>query len=71
MALEDLQSAFGPYNKKGIKGTGEINDSLAGSGKKNAGLEGSRSKYGTGEKVGKKPSGPDVFGNIPAERSGE
>ena len=29
MALEDLQSQYGPTNKKGQKGTGEIADTLA------------------------------------------
>jgi len=71
MALEDLQSQYGPQNKKGQVGTGEINDTLAGSGKKNVGLEGFKSKYGGSEKTGTKPTGPDVFGNIPAERSYE
>mgnify|MGYP003625946430 CR=1 FL=1 len=61
MALEDLQSTFGPYNKKGVKGTGEIYDTLAfESAPKNTGVVG-----------GNKPTGPDVFGNIPPERSGE
>jgi hypothetical protein len=72
MALEDLQSQFGPYNKKGIPGTGETYDTLAFEGApKNTGVEGAISKYGTSEKNGKKPTGPDVFGNIPPERSGE
>ena len=69
MALEDLQSQYGPTNKKGQKGTGEIKDTLA---RENGlGLAAGGSKYQTSEKVGTKPTGPDVFGNIPAERSGE
>jgi|TARA_R110002096_G_scaffold167048_1_gene336812 hypothetical protein len=71
MALENLQSAYGPYNKKGNKGTGETVDTLAFEGAKNTGHEGSKSKYQTSEKNGAKPTGPDVFGNIPAERSFE
>ena len=69
MALEDLQSAYGPYNKKGNKGTGEVRDTLANEG--TAGVKAGGSKYQTSEKNGTKPSGPDVFGNIPAERSFE
>lgn len=69
MALEDLQSQYGPYNKKGQKGTGEVFDPLAREDGK--GLASGGSKYQTSEKVGVKPTGPDVFGNIPAERSGE
>tara|TARA_Y100000593_G_scaffold86362_1_gene164926 strand:+ start:1674 stop:1883 length:210 start_codon:yes stop_codon:yes gene_type:complete len=69
MALEDLQSQFGPYNKKGDKGTGEVRDTFAFEG--TAGLEAAKSKYQTSEKVGVKPTGTDPFGNIPAERSFE
>tara|TARA_B100001059_G_scaffold235614_1_gene281891 strand:- start:6701 stop:6910 length:210 start_codon:yes stop_codon:yes gene_type:complete len=69
MALEDLQSQYGPYNKKGSKGTGEVFDTLANEG--TSGLEDGRSKYASKSKNGTKPSGPDVFGNIPAERSYE
>ena len=29
MALEDLQSQYGPYNPRGTKGTGEGKDPLA------------------------------------------
>ena len=71
MALEDLQSTYGPYNKKGKPGTGESKDTFANEGGKNTGLRSARSKYSTSEKSGKKPTGPDVFGNIPPERSGE
>ena len=71
MALEDLQSQYGPYNKKGQKGTGESVDQLGFEGKNNKGLEAGRSKYQTTEKVGTKPTGTDPFGNIPAERSYE
>jgi len=73
MALEDLQSQYGPYNKKGQKGTGEIKDTFAGEAKKNTGHAGNfnTSKYATSEKIGTKPTGPDPLGNIPAERSYE
>ena len=69
MALEDLQSQYGPYNPKGKKGTGEVFDTLAG--ERSAGLIDGQSKYADSSKNGKKPTGPDVFGNIPAERSYE
>jgi hypothetical protein len=69
MALEDLQSAYGPTNKRGQKGTGESFDTLANEG--TSGLAAGGSKYQTSEKVGTKPSGPDPLGNIPAERSFE
>tara|TARA_R110002050_G_scaffold273828_1_gene418033 strand:+ start:366 stop:575 length:210 start_codon:yes stop_codon:yes gene_type:complete len=69
MALEDLQSAYGPYNNKGTKGTGEVRDTFAREDGK--GLASGGSKYQTSEKPGTKPTGPDVFGNIPPERSGE
>ena len=72
MALEDLQSQYGPYNKKGKKGTGETKDLLAFE-PKTSGLDKNfnRSKYAGSELPGKKPSAPDPFGNIPAERSYE
>ena len=69
MALEDLQSQYGPTNKKGEKGTGEIKDTLAR--ETGNGLAAGGSKYQTSEKVGVKPTGTDPFGNIPAERSFE
>ena len=69
MALEDLTSRYGPYNKRGKKGTGEVKDTLANEG--TSGLEDGQSKYASKSKKGTKPSGPDVFGNIPAERSYE
>ena len=69
MALEDLQSQYGPTNKKGQKGTGEIADTLAREDGK--GLQSGGSKYGPTSKVGVKPTGPDPLGNIPAERSYE
>jgi hypothetical protein len=71
MALEDLQSQYGPFNKKGQRGTGEVFDTLAGDGKGNLGQAANKSKYGTSEKLGTKPTGTDQFGNIPAERSFE
>jgi len=77
MALEDLQSQYGPYNKKGSKGTGEVFDTLAYEGTtgtvkgQRSGLIDGQSKYADSSKNGKKPSGPDVFGNIPPERSYE
>ena len=77
MALEDLQSQYGPTNKRGNKGTGEFVDNLANEGT-NGSVKGQRtgqidvkSKYQTSEKNGMKPTGPDVLGNIPAERSFE
>ena len=69
MALEDLQSQYGPYNKKGQKGTGEIADTFAREDGK--GLQAGGSKYGPTSKVGTKPTGPDPMGNIPPERSYE
>mgnify|MGYP003131756855 CR=1 FL=1 len=69
MALEDLQSNYGPSNKKGEKGTGTGVDTLANELTK--GLEELQSKYGGSEKLGTKPTGPDPLGNIPAERSFE
>ena len=71
MALEDLQSQYGPTNKRGQRGTGEVFDTLAF--EQNGGLAANfnGSKYAGTEKIGMKPSGPDLFGNIPAERSYE
>jgi len=71
MALQDLQSQFGPYNKKGTKGTGETKDTLAYEGQKKTGFSKVKSKYQTSEKPGISPTGPDPLGNIPAERSFE
>ena len=71
MALEDLQSQYGPTNKKGQTGTGTSVDTLAGEGENNLGNAANKSKYGPTSKVGVKPTGPDPFGNIPAERSYE
>jgi len=70
MALEDLKSQYGPFNDKGTKGTGERVDLNAFEGVK-GGIKGVKSKYSTSEENGVKPTGTDVFGNIPAERSGE
>ncbi len=71
MALEDLQSQYGPTNKKGQVGTGKNVDTLAF--EQNGGLEANfnNSLYAGTEKPGKKPTGTDPFGNIPAERSYE
>ena len=69
MALEDLQSNYGPSNKKGDKGTGTNVDPLAK--ELTAGLEEITSKHGGTEKIGEKPTGPDPFANRPAERSFE
>ena len=77
MALENLQSQYGPTNKKGQRGTGEIFDTLANEGTvgtvkgQRTGLIDGQSKYADSSKNGKKPTGPDPFGNIPAERSYE
>jgi len=70
MALEDLKSQYGPFNDKGTPGTGEKVDLNAFEGVK-GGIKGVKSKYSTSEENGVKPTGTDVFGNIPAERSGE
>ena len=69
MALEDLQSQYGPTNKKGQKGTGEVRDTFAREDGK--GLAAGGSKYQTTEKIGTKPTGPDPMGNMPPERSYE
>ena len=69
MGLADIKSLYGPTNKKGTKGTGETVDTLAF--ETGVGHEGAKSKYQTSEKNGVKPTGTDVFGNIPAERSFE
>jgi|TARA_B100000519_G_C14090400_1_gene366028 hypothetical protein len=67
MALEDLKSAYGPTNKKGKPGTGQVFDSLAYEGV--SGFEGvfHTSKYSTKGKPGKPVKGPDTGGNIPPE----
>ena len=52
MALEDLQSQYGPFNKKGQTGTGKKVDSLAFECKKNVGHSGNKSKYASTEKLG-------------------
>jgi hypothetical protein len=70
MALEDLQSQYGPYNKKGQKGTGETKDTFAYEGVK-GGVKNVKSKYATSEENGVKPTGTDPMGNIPPERSYE
>ena len=67
MALENLRSAYGPSNKKGQVGTGEVNDTL-GNYKGASALENARSRFQTSEKKGKKPTGPDTGGNIPSEK---
>tara|TARA_A100001515_G_scaffold144369_1_gene148180 strand:- start:354 stop:578 length:225 start_codon:yes stop_codon:yes gene_type:complete len=66
MALEDLRSAYGPTNKKGKPGTGEVFDTL-GFENVEGGLTGAKSKFATPEKRGKLPKGPDFGGNIPPE----
>ena len=52
MALEDMQSQYGPFNKKGARGTGGRVDTLAFEGKKNAGLKGNKSTFASTEKIG-------------------
>tara|TARA_R110001583_G_scaffold31283_6_gene107143 strand:+ start:1190 stop:1390 length:201 start_codon:yes stop_codon:yes gene_type:complete len=52
MALENLQSQYGPTNKRGQLGTGAGADTFAFEGKKNLGHEGTNSKYKAGEKNG-------------------
>jgi hypothetical protein len=68
MALEKLKSKYGPFNKSGKKGTGELRDTLALEGM--GGLANNKSRLGTQEPKGKKPKGPDTGGNIPAEKLG-
>ena len=58
MALEKLKSKYGPFNKSGKPGTGEVRDALAL--ENNGGLAKHRSRLGTQEKLGKKPTGPDT-----------
>jgi len=70
MALENLRSAYGPTNKKGKPGTGEVNDTL-GNYKGASALETAKSRLQTPEKLGKRPTGPDTLGNIPAEKTYE
>ena len=53
MALEDMQSQYGPFNKKGKVGTGKSADSLAMEGEGNLGHSGTNSKYSATEKNGK------------------
>ncbi len=52
MALEKMQSQFGPFNKRGQIGTGEKADPLAFEGKKNAGHAANKSKFASTEKLG-------------------
>lgn len=70
MALEDLKSDYGPTNKKGQKGTGKNVDVFANEGEALDKVF-NQSKYALSSKPGSKPTGPDPFGNIPAERSFE
>ena len=67
MALGDLKSMLGPTNKIGEKGTGEVND-LFGNFEGGSALEVPKSRFATTEANGKKPTGPDTGGNIPAEK---
>jgi hypothetical protein len=50
MALENLKSKHGPYNKSGQKGTGEKRDTFANEG--TSGLNAIKSKFGAKEKNG-------------------
>ena len=52
MALENMQSQYGPTNKKGQVGTGTKVDQLAFEGAKNLGHAGQKSTYATTEKIG-------------------
>tara|TARA_R110001592_G_scaffold40006_2_gene131545 strand:+ start:4754 stop:4957 length:204 start_codon:yes stop_codon:yes gene_type:complete len=52
MALEDMTSQYGPFNKKGQLGTGGKVDTLAFEGKKNVGHAGQKSVYASTEKLG-------------------
>ena len=53
MALEDMQSTYGPTNQRGSKGTGKKVDPLAFEGEENAGHISVKSKYASFEKLGK------------------
>ncbi len=53
MALEDMQSTYGPANPKGSIGTGQKRDPLAFEGEENAGHISNKSKYASFEKYGK------------------
>jgi hypothetical protein len=68
MALEDLTSQYGPQNANGTIGTGTSVDTFADEG--TAGLVDKQSMYAHSSSPGTKVTGPDVFGNIPAEGSG-
>jgi hypothetical protein len=63
MALENLQSAYGPTNQKGTKGTGESVDNLAF--ESGLGHAGAHSKFQTTEKNGapEKPKDSLAKGN--------
>tara|TARA_R110002050_G_scaffold84661_3_gene180800 strand:+ start:3024 stop:3224 length:201 start_codon:yes stop_codon:yes gene_type:complete len=52
MALADLQSQYGPSNKKGQIGTGKTVDTLANEGDSNLGSAGTNSKFSSTEKNG-------------------
>ena len=78
MALEDMQSQYGPSNPKGQIGTGDSRDTFAFEGPKNVGHGGKnvRSKYGMETKRGQKPeayggTGERGMAKQPAERSKE
>jgi hypothetical protein len=64
MALKDMQSQYGPFNKLGKRGTGEAFDTLANEG--TSGLEGGSSKYGPFNKLGKQGTG-EVFDTLAFE----
>ena len=53
MALEDMQSTYGPTNPRGSIGTGIKKDLLAFEGEENAGHVSVKSKYASFEKLGK------------------
>tara|TARA_Y100000592_G_scaffold80637_1_gene127510 strand:+ start:340 stop:606 length:267 start_codon:yes stop_codon:yes gene_type:complete len=71
MGLEDLTSLYGPTNPLGQKGTGgekgkgDLDIFAFENGK---GLADSESLLQTSTPHGTKATGPDVFGNVPAER---
>jgi|TARA_B100000287_G_C20188099_1_gene604980 hypothetical protein len=72
MALEDMQSQYGPINKKGKIGTGVDKDTFAFEGEVNQGLGQAPSKYGLTplgkpqEKFG--GTGERSMGKTPGER---
>tara|TARA_R100000664_G_C2719153_1_gene113212 strand:+ start:600 stop:815 length:216 start_codon:yes stop_codon:yes gene_type:complete len=65
MALEDMQSQYGPFNAKGKPGTGEKIDLLAfEKAPENTGVVGAASKYGPQSKPGKPHEWVEMEGGV-------